>query len=170
METFSASVALCAGNSPVNSPHKGQWRGALMFSLICARINGWINNREAGDLGRHRTLYYAIVMRCAVVHCKIDIRASFNGFSTSYKRPRNALSLITTDQFTCLLNIHGGGDGKLITFSDSFWPCIALIIIGCIDACIITCVFLFVSPLYCVLLNTTFTGTKVVPCFKIWMQ
>ena len=26
--------------SPVNSPHKGQWRGALMFSLICARING----------------------------------------------------------------------------------------------------------------------------------
>ena len=25
--------------SPVNSPHKGQWRGALMFSLICAWIN-----------------------------------------------------------------------------------------------------------------------------------
>ena len=22
--------------SPVNSPHKGQWRGVLMFSLICA--------------------------------------------------------------------------------------------------------------------------------------
>ena len=36
--------------SPVNSPHKGQWRGALMFSLICAWINGWVNNREAGDL------------------------------------------------------------------------------------------------------------------------
>ena len=33
METFSALLALCAGNSPVpvNSPHKGQWRGALMF-------------------------------------------------------------------------------------------------------------------------------------------
>ena len=30
--------------SPVNSPHKGQWCGALMFSLICARINGWVNN------------------------------------------------------------------------------------------------------------------------------
>ena len=40
--------------SPVNSPHKGQWRGALMFSLICARINGWVNTREAGDLRRHR--------------------------------------------------------------------------------------------------------------------
>ena len=40
--------------SPVNSRHKGQWRGALVFSLTCAWINGWINNREAGDLGRHR--------------------------------------------------------------------------------------------------------------------
>ena len=35
--------------SPVNSPHKGQWRGALMFSLICVWINDWVNNREAGD-------------------------------------------------------------------------------------------------------------------------
>ena len=32
--------------SPVNSPHKGQWRGALMFYLIFARINGWVNNHE----------------------------------------------------------------------------------------------------------------------------
>ena len=48
--------------SPVNCPHKGQWRGALMFSLICAWINGWENNREAGDLRRHRAHYDAIVM------------------------------------------------------------------------------------------------------------
>ena len=32
---------------PVNSPHKGRWRGALIFSFICAWINGWVNNREA---------------------------------------------------------------------------------------------------------------------------
>ena len=36
--------------SPVSSPHKGQWHGALIFSLICVWINGWVNNREAGDL------------------------------------------------------------------------------------------------------------------------
>ena len=48
--------------SPVNSPHKGQWRGALMFSLICAWINGWVNNREAGALRRHRTHYDVTVM------------------------------------------------------------------------------------------------------------
>ena len=40
--------------SPVNSPHKGQWRGALMYSLICVWINGWVNNRGAGDLRRYR--------------------------------------------------------------------------------------------------------------------
>ena len=61
---ISALLALCARNSPVpvNSPHKGQWRGALMFSLICARINGWVNNGEAGDLRRHRARYDVIVM------------------------------------------------------------------------------------------------------------
>ena len=48
--------------SPVNSRYKGHWRGALMFSLICARINDWVNNREAGDLRRYRTHYNIIVM------------------------------------------------------------------------------------------------------------
>ena len=48
---------------PVNSPQKGQWRGAKMFSLICTWINGWLNNREAGDLRRHRTHYDVIVMK-----------------------------------------------------------------------------------------------------------
>ena len=43
-------------------PHTGQWRGALMFSLICVWINGWVNNGEAGDLRRYRAHYYVIVM------------------------------------------------------------------------------------------------------------
>ena len=46
------------------SPHKGLWRGALMFPLICIRINGWVNNREAGDLRRPHTHYDVIVMQC----------------------------------------------------------------------------------------------------------
>ena len=49
--------------SPVNSPHKGQWRGALMFSLICVSINDWVNNREAGDLRHHRVNYDVTVMK-----------------------------------------------------------------------------------------------------------
>ena len=48
--------------SPVNSPHKGQWRRALMCSLICVWINAWVNNREAGDLRRYRAHYDVTVM------------------------------------------------------------------------------------------------------------
>ena len=64
METVSASLAFERGihRSSVNSPLKGQWRGALMFSLICAWINAWVNNREAGDLRRRRTHHDVIVM------------------------------------------------------------------------------------------------------------
>ena len=58
METVSALLALCAGNSP----HKGQRRGALMFALICAWINGWVNHRKACDLRRHCSHYDVIVM------------------------------------------------------------------------------------------------------------
>ena len=47
--------------SPVNCP-KGQWRGALIFSLICIWLNGWVNNREAGGLRRHRPHYDVIIM------------------------------------------------------------------------------------------------------------
>ena len=55
-EIFSALLALCAGidRSPVNSPHKGQWRGALILFLMGAWIHGWVNNREDADLRRHR--------------------------------------------------------------------------------------------------------------------
>ena len=55
---------LCAGNSPIpmNSPHKGQWRGALMFFFIWAWINDWVNSHEADDLWHHRGHYDANVM------------------------------------------------------------------------------------------------------------
>ena len=42
--------------------YKGQWRGVLIFSLICAWTNGWVNNRGAGDLRRHHAHYDAIIM------------------------------------------------------------------------------------------------------------
>ena len=48
--------------SPINSPHKSQWRGAFMFSLICAWINCWVNNRKASDLRRHRAHYDVTVI------------------------------------------------------------------------------------------------------------
>ena len=47
---------------PVNSPHKGQWRRALMLSLICVWMNSWVNSRDADDLRRHRAHYDVTVM------------------------------------------------------------------------------------------------------------
>ena len=48
--------------SPVYSPHKGMWHGTLMFVFICAWINRWVNNREAGDFRRYRVHYDVIVL------------------------------------------------------------------------------------------------------------
>ena len=76
IEACSASLAFVRGihrrlrgihRSPVNSPHTDQGRGALRFSLICAWTNGWDNNRDAGDLRRHRALYDVTVMWCRIV-------------------------------------------------------------------------------------------------------
>ena len=53
METFSALQDLCA--------HKGQRRGALVYYFICAWINAWVNNRDAGEFRRHRAHYDVIV-------------------------------------------------------------------------------------------------------------
>ena len=58
-ETCSALRAFCMGNSPVTGrkTHKGQWRGALMFSFICAWTNSWADNGDAGDLRCYRAHY-----------------------------------------------------------------------------------------------------------------
>ena len=66
MATFSALLTICAGNSPVTGefPAQRPLRGSFGVSLICAWINSWINNREAGDLRRHRAHYDATVMFC----------------------------------------------------------------------------------------------------------
>ena len=63
METFSALLIVRGiHRSPVNSPHKGQWRGALMFPLIYALTNGRANNRDAVYLRRHWAHYDVTVM------------------------------------------------------------------------------------------------------------
>ena len=64
METFSALLAILRiiHRSPVDSPHKGQWHRALMFSVICSSTNGWANKRDTGDLRCHHTHYDITVM------------------------------------------------------------------------------------------------------------
>ena len=64
MEALSALLTLCAVNSPDTGEFPSQRPVTRSFdvSLICALISGRVNNREAGDLGRHRTHYDVILM------------------------------------------------------------------------------------------------------------
>ena len=56
--------------------HKSQWRGALIFSLICFWINAWVNNREADDLRRHCPHYDVIVMVSQPLSVEVLVMAS----------------------------------------------------------------------------------------------
>ena len=73
---------------PVNSQHKGQWRGALMLSLICVWINGYVNNREGGDLRRHRAHYdvdeMMLKMKEDVFVCNVTIRDENRAWATTF--------------------------------------------------------------------------------------
>ena len=64
METFFALLTIFEGNRqpPVDYPHKDQWRGALMFSLIGPWTKCWANNRDTGDLRSHRAHYDVTIM------------------------------------------------------------------------------------------------------------
>ena len=66
IKTFSALLALCAGNSPGTDEFPAQRPVTRSFdvSLICAWMNDWVNKREAGDLKRHRAHCHVIVMKC----------------------------------------------------------------------------------------------------------
>ena len=59
--------------------HKGQWRGTLMFSLICAWMNGWVNNRVAGELRCHGAHYDVIAMSRYLI---VKLISSLSGCSS----------------------------------------------------------------------------------------
>ena len=95
--------------SPVNSPHKGQWRGALMFTLICARINGWVNNRETGDLRRYRGHYDVTVMKCDSDESRCTIGLVFFGLPS-----RNHHYL---PRWSCIISLNGKPSMYLLKIS-----------------------------------------------------
>ena len=75
METFSELLTLSAGYLPVTDEFPSQrtpvTRSFDVFFDLCLKKNGWVNNREAGDLRRHRAYYDVIVMNMmfhAVLH------------------------------------------------------------------------------------------------------
>ena len=71
--------------SPVDSPHKGQWRGAWMFSLLCA-WNGWANNRDACDL-RHHCAYFDVTVMSFFLHSKYVYVTNMSMMDSPHKWP-----------------------------------------------------------------------------------
>ena len=66
--------------------NKGQWRGALMFSLVYTRTNGWTNHWDAADLRRHRAHYDVTVMDMTKGELWSVIRKSsyYTGYNVQY--------------------------------------------------------------------------------------
>ena len=94
---FRVTGHLWIHRSPVNSPHKGHRRRALMFSLICAWINGWVNNREAGDLRRYRAHNDVTVMNISIAKSRaysMILQWHYNERNgvSNHRRPNRTLS------------------------------------------------------------------------------
>ena len=96
MDTFSALLALGAGNSPVTGefPYRGQRRGALMFSLICVR-NKWLSKQSWG-------WWFEMTWRSLWRHCNVCHEKVFQPHSPSQCNRYKVLSHLNTFSKTML--------------------------------------------------------------------
>ena len=86
-------------------PHKGQWREAMMFSLICVWINGWVNNHD-----------FVIWDAIAPIMTSLWWKLLHMGHQWS-KKVYHAVSLSSLSAFTCFkiwrwIHSHGNNDFK----------------------------------------------------------
>ena len=122
--------------SPVNSPHKGQWSGTLLFSFISAWINGWANNREAGDLRRHCAYYDVIVMSLPVrltdQYCACFLLKTICMFYHSLRTSCRVISTVDTGAYSKIVGwgLFSAKSGKNVGYVSMMrlWLAIAAII------------------------------------------
>ena len=99
---FRVTGHLCGEfTGPGEFPDKGQWRGALMFSLISVWINDWVNNREAGDFRRYRAHYGVTVME---IKCSKELSGLCNRC-----RGADSMQMTLTNRSRCCSWRHGEG-------------------------------------------------------------
>ena len=106
---------------PVNSPHKGQWREALICSLIFAWTNGWVNNRDAGDLRRNRA-HYDVTVMLDHYHSELFSSGTFTEFHNINALRHPAIIWI------CATQISIGLTGKKISEMWTSWLQIIIVL------------------------------------------
>ena len=79
---FRVTGPLCVNMSPVNSSHGGQWRSALVFSLMCA--NSWENHRVSSDFRRYRAHYDVPLMHLYLPGMDVISRSAWSALPVSY--------------------------------------------------------------------------------------
>ena len=124
--------------SPVNSPHKGQWCGALMFSLICAWTNDWANHRDASDL-RHNRDHYDVTAMCCKMRRLLthNSRPSAMDFSPWYWLE------MKNKQFGCI-RVHSVDTGKYAQSEVAAnVPCFVLMVKSLLENLTCSCIYLY---------------------------
>ena len=103
---ISRVIGLLCGEFTGELPHKGLWRRALMFSLICAWTGGWVDNRHVSDWRRHRAHYEVTVMGVAWWTSRNDRTEHIRGYATHIMKRENKRQY-NFYEFTCLVSIWG---------------------------------------------------------------
>ena len=116
-----ALLALCAGNSPLNYLHKDQWRGALMYTLICTWINGWVNNREVCELRLHRAHNDVTVMVRVTFPSTIRLTSPIKVFCLDALRP------FRTIQWSIAVECHLTANHQICNRNISVLACLPVI-------------------------------------------
>ena len=104
--------------SPANPPHKGQWRGALVFSLNCTRINGWVKpswewrfETLSCSSWRHCNVWYAFKQPQTLINWFIDIwsskqNAKFCRINFLYSLTHKKCSIYLYHNYTEISHLH----------------------------------------------------------------
>ena len=95
--------------SPAESPHKGQWRETLMFSLICAWKKGWAN--------KLRRWWFKIQRRSLWRHCNVSISWHWDGYKDIWMQNPVMVSYIVKTVAANVLATQGARASAVMVLS-----------------------------------------------------
>ena len=104
--------------SPVNSPHKGQWRGALIFSLICAWTKGWVNNRYTPSSSYVTVMCHQSIESVGVCWLVLLVLLSLPSLRELFNFSGFFFSLFSSRNCFCFLDLSLRG---LILSTEALW-------------------------------------------------